>query len=54
MFIVRTTALEIADDFPEGLDYLITGVGTGGHITGISDVLKEKFYGFKGNRSRAQ
>ena len=30
----RTTAAEILKDFPEGLDYLITGVGTGGHITG--------------------
>jgi len=43
----KTTALEIADDFPEGLDYLITGVGTGGHITGISEVLKEKFSNLK-------
>ena len=43
----KTTALEIADDFPEGLDYLITGVGTGGHITGISEVLKEKFPNLK-------
>lgn len=31
---VRTTAEEIRRDFPEGIDYLITGVGTGGHITG--------------------
>ncbi|MBK8647766.1 MAG: cysteine synthase A [Gemmatimonadetes bacterium] len=37
----RTTAREIAADFPEGLDYLITGVGTGGHISGVSQVLKE-------------
>ena len=36
----RTTAKEILDDFPEGIDYLITGVGTGGHITGVSEVLK--------------
>jgi len=43
----KTTALEIANDFPEGLDYLITGVGTGGHITGISEVLKEKFSNLK-------
>jgi cysteine synthase A len=43
----KTTALEIADDFPEGLDYLITGVGTGGHITGISEVLKEKLPNLK-------
>ena len=39
----KTTALEILADFPEGLDYLITGVGTGGHITGVASVLKEKF-----------
>jgi cysteine synthase A len=38
---VRTTAQEILDDFPEGLDALITGVGTGGHITGCAMVLKE-------------
>ena len=43
----KTTALEIADDFPEGLDYLITGVGTGGHITGISEGLKEYFSNLK-------
>lgn len=40
---VRTTAIEIADDFPEGLDALITGVGTGGHITGCAQVLKAKW-----------
>lgn len=39
----ETTALEILADFPEGLDYLITGVGTGGHITGCAEVLKENF-----------
>jgi cysteine synthase len=39
----RTTAKEILQDFPEGLDYLITGVGTGGHITGVAEVLKDKF-----------
>ena len=38
-----TTAREIIEDFPEGIDYLITGVGTGGHITGCAEVLKEKF-----------
>tara|TARA_R110002050_G_scaffold74772_5_gene160198 strand:- start:13284 stop:14195 length:912 start_codon:yes stop_codon:yes gene_type:complete len=43
----KTTALEIINDFPEGIDYLITGVGTGGHITGMSDVLKEKFPALK-------
>jgi len=36
----RTTAVEIAADFPDGLDYIVTGVGTGGHITGIAEVLK--------------
>lgn len=40
---VRVTAEEILSDFPDGLDYLITGVGTGGHITGVGKVLKEKF-----------
>ncbi len=38
-----TTAQEILADFPEGIDYLITGVGTGGHITAVAEVLKEKF-----------
>jgi cysteine synthase A len=38
-----TTAKEILADFPDGIDYLITGVGTGGHITGCAEVLKEKF-----------
>ena len=36
----RTTAAEIAKDFPDGLDYIITGVGTGGHITGCAEALK--------------
>jgi cysteine synthase len=36
----RTTAAEILRDFPDGLDYLVTGVGTGGHITGCAEVLK--------------
>jgi len=40
---VETTAQEIIKDFPDGLDYLITGVGTGGHITGIAKVLKQQF-----------
>ena len=38
----RTTALEILNDFPEGIDYMITGVGTGGHISGVSKVLKKQ------------
>lgn len=40
---VEKTAQEILADFPDGLDYMITGVGTGGHITGVSKALKEKF-----------
>jgi cysteine synthase A len=40
---VRTTAQEILADFPEGLDVLITGVGTGGHITGVAQVLKAQW-----------
>jgi len=40
---VHTTALEILQDFPEGLDALITGVGTGGHLTGCARVLKTKW-----------
>jgi len=39
----ETTAQEILRDFPDGIDFLITGVGTGGHITGVSEVLKEHF-----------
>lgn len=42
-----TSAVEIANDFPEGIDYLITGVGTGGHITGVAEILKQKFPGLK-------
>jgi cysteine synthase A len=37
------TAGEIIKDFPEGLDYFITGVGTGGHITGCAEILKMHF-----------
>ncbi len=39
----RTTAQEIIQDFPEGIDVLITGVGTGGHLTGCAKVLKAKW-----------
>lgn len=39
----ETTAQEIVADFPDGIDYLITGVGTGGHITGVAQVIKSKF-----------
>jgi len=44
---VNNTAREILADFPEGFDYLITGVGTGGHITGVSRVLKARFPNLK-------
>ena len=40
---VRTTAQEILADFPAGIDALITGVGTGGHLSGVARVLKAKF-----------
>ena len=43
----RTTAREILADFPQGLDALITGVGTGGHITGCAQVLKKAWPGLK-------
>lgn len=43
----NTTAKEILADFPEGVDYLVTGVGTGGHITGVAEVLREKFPNLK-------
>jgi cysteine synthase A len=43
----ETTAQEILKDFPEGIDYLITGVGTGGHITGCARILKKKFPNLK-------
>ncbi len=39
----RTTAAEILNDFPEGFDMVITGVGTGGHITAVAQVLKKRF-----------
>ena len=44
---VRTTAEEILRDFPEGFDYMITGVGTGGHITGVSEMLKKHWPNLK-------
>lgn len=39
----KTTAEEILADFPEGFDYMITGVGTGGHIIGVAKRLKKAF-----------
>ena len=44
---MRTTAQEILQDFPDGLDFIITGVGTGGHITGCAKVLKKAWPGLK-------
>ena len=43
----KNTALEIIKDFPEGIDYFITGVGTGGHISGVSEILMKKFPNLK-------
>ena len=43
----RTTVEEIVRDFPEGLDYIIMGVGTGGHITACAEVLKERWPSLK-------
>lgn len=40
---VRTTAQEILKDFPNGVDYIITGVGTGGHLSGVAQVLKAQW-----------
>jgi cysteine synthase A len=42
-----TTAEEIARDFPDGLDYIVTGVGTGGHITGVAEALKPRWPNLK-------
>ncbi len=44
---VRTTAQEILADFPDGIDVLITGVGTGGHLSGVAQVLKDKWPNLK-------
>jgi cysteine synthase A len=38
-----TTAQEILEDFPEGVDVMITGVGTGGHLSGCAEVLKAQW-----------
>ncbi len=43
----RTTAQEILADFPDGVDAMITGVGTGGHITGCAEVLKPRWPNLK-------
>ena len=43
----ETTAQEILKDFPEGLDMMVTGVGTGGHLTGCAEVLKKAWPSLK-------
>ena len=43
----RTTAEEIARDFPDGLDIFVAGVGTGGHITGVAEALKPRWPNLK-------
>ncbi|NOY36434.1 MAG: cysteine synthase A [Chlorobi bacterium] len=43
----KTTAVEILDDFPDGLDYIFAGVGTGGHLTGVARVLKKSWTSLK-------
>ncbi|HVF81965.1 MAG TPA: cysteine synthase A [Flavisolibacter sp.] len=43
----QTTAQEIIADFSDGLDYVITGVGTGGHITAIAEIVKQKLPNLK-------
>ena len=48
-----TTAREILADFPDGIDYLVTGVGTGGHISGVARVLKKEMPALKVLRSGA-
>ncbi|MGN6358022.1 MAG: cysteine synthase A [Novosphingobium sp.] len=45
---IRTTAQEILADFADApFDALITGVGTGGHLTGCAEVLKKAWPGLK-------
>jgi cysteine synthase len=44
---IKNTGREILNDFPGGIDFLITGVGTGGHITGVTQVLKQHFPNMK-------
>ena len=39
----KTTAEEVARDFPDGLDYIFAGVGTGGHATAVGEVLRPRW-----------
>ena len=43
----KTTAKEILEDFPDGIDFIITGVGTGGHITAVAEELKKVWKNLK-------
>lgn len=43
----RTTAQEIVEDFPGGIDYLVAGVGSAGHISGLGKVLKREWPGIQ-------
>ncbi|MFZ1979432.1 MAG: cysteine synthase A [Bacteroidota bacterium] len=43
----KTTAREILEDFPQGIDFIITGVGTGGHITAVAEELKKVWKNLK-------
>jgi cysteine synthase A len=43
----QTTVREILHDFPDGLDVVITGVGTGGHITAIGEMLRQQWRGLR-------
>lgn len=43
----NTTVMEIMDDFPDGLDFIIAGVGTGGHITACAEILKKEYPNLK-------
>lgn len=43
----KTTAKEILADFPDGLDYIFAGVGTGGHLTGVARILKKHWTSLK-------
>lgn len=43
----KTTAKEILEDFPQGIDFIITGVGTGGHITAVAEELKKVWKNLK-------
>lgn len=43
----ETTAIEIWEDTDGQVDFLVAGIGTGGTLTGVAEVLKQKKPGFK-------